>query len=97
MHKLTIILLRTWITCTSLGAFLFGWVVFAHAPKPAPLGAANLPQPPAQSPADGLAPLPTLAPLPAPGQPVARLQPLPSRPAQPGGFFSLPRLRTRGS
>ena len=45
--------LRFWITLTSLASFMGGWIMLAHAPKPAPLiqDAANTA-------------LPTLEPLP---------------------------------
>jgi hypothetical protein len=78
--------LRVWIASTSLAGFLGGWVLLAHAPKPAPLVT------PAPASAEvTLAPLPTLPPL---GQGSVQLQQLPS-PAQNSGVFS--RLRTRGS
>ncbi len=89
MHKLTILFLRIWMSILSVGAFLFGWVVFGHSAKPAPLGGS--------APASGdttanngassggasagvqLTPLPTLAPLPAIGQSSGgQLQQLPS-------------------
>jgi len=48
--------LRFWITTTSVISFVGGWIILAHAPKPAQLKSltAN----------DNTAPLPTLEPLP---------------------------------
>ncbi len=51
--------LRIWIATASAISFLFGWGVFAHSNKPAPLfGGQNQ-----TSAAAYLAPLPTLVPL----------------------------------
>lgn len=80
--------LRMLIVAGSLGGFLGGWALVAHAGKPV----ATESQPASVAPA----PLPTLAPLDFSGNDsAAGLQPLPSMPR-----FSqapLPRLRTRSS
>lgn len=78
------IALRVWILITSLVGFLGGWVMLAHAQKPAPL------EPPAQM----SAPLPTLAPLPPLPDGSQQLQPIQPLPLMQS---FLPRLRTGGS
>jgi hypothetical protein len=78
--------LRVWIGLTSAGAFLAGWTLLAHAPKPAPLQFQA-----GVSATAMLEPLPTLPPL-AEGS--LQLQPLPSLPRSLAAF---PRLRTSGS
>lgn len=78
--------LRVWIASMSLVGFLGGWVLLAHAPKPAPLVTS--------APASTEVSLPPLPTLPALGDGSVQLQPLTSLP-QNSGVFS--RLRTRGS
>jgi hypothetical protein len=78
--------LRVWIATASLIGFLGGWVLLAHAPKPAPL-VTNTPT----SAEVSLPPLPTLPPL---GDGSVQLQPLTSLPQNFGAFS---RMRTRGS
>lgn len=51
--------LRLWITVTSLLTFFVGWVMLAHAPKPTSSSSAVV------NPANSVAPMPTLAPLPS--------------------------------
>jgi hypothetical protein len=77
--------IRLLIATGSLLGFLGGWVLLAHAEKPAPV---NVPAPIA-------VPAPTLAPLPAPSFGSQGFQPLPSQPMP--RFSTSPRMRTRGS
>ena len=49
--------LRVWIATASVAGFFGGWVLLAHAPKPAPVIQSS-------SPVD-LSPVPTLAPIPS--------------------------------
>jgi hypothetical protein len=84
--RITRLALRVWIATTSLAGFLGGWVLLAHAPKPAPLVMA--------APASAEASLPPLPTLPALGEGSVQLQPLPTLPQNLGTFS---RLRTRGS
>jgi hypothetical protein len=80
--------LRIWIATASIIAFLGGWSLLAHAPKPAPLQVA-----PTQATTSApLAPLPTLPPLNL-NSTTTQLQPLNIAP-QPR---FMPRLRTSGS
>jgi hypothetical protein len=72
--------LRAIIATGSVLGFLGGWVLIAHAGKPAP----------APAPLPIVAPAPTLAPLPSFGAP-SSLQPLPALPQ----ISSMPRLRLR--
>jgi hypothetical protein len=85
------LLIRIWIGITTLLGFLGGWVLLAHAQKPAPLVQPQpqvLPQ---------LAPLPTLAPLPPIGSSTSiNVQPLQAQPAPSFPSFA-PSFRTRGS
>lgn len=71
------------IAAGSIGGFLGGWVLFAHAGKPVAA---------ATEPAPVIAPAPSFAPSNAPS---FRLQPPQSLP--PSSFSSGPRFRTRGS
>lgn len=83
--------IRIWIATTSVASFMGGWVLLAHAPKPAP----TINRPTISAPAS--TPLPTLPPLPSPNNQsngVQQLQPL--QPAQPAPIFQ-PRMRTSGS
>lgn len=78
-------IVRTLILAGSIGGFLGGWALFAHAGKPVDAAAPAAPAPeiaPAQ-----------LPPLNFNASP--NLQPLPSLP--PRSSFSMPRMRTRGS
>lgn len=72
--------LRIWFLVTSVFSFLGGWIVFSHAPKPAPL----IPTKPTDAVAiQPVQPLPTLAPVPTLDlQPVSggSIQPLPAAP-----------------
>ena len=83
--------IRVWIATTSVASFMGGWVLLAHAPKPAP----TINQPAISEPTP--TPLPTLPPLPSLNKQsngVRQLQPL--QPAQPSPIFQ-PRMRTSGS
>jgi hypothetical protein len=80
--------LRLWIAASSVVGFFGGWVLLAHAPKPAQ---ASQPAPDTQV---ELAPLPTLGPLPSISSQPSTVQQLPSF-SQP--VFRSPRLRTGGS
>jgi len=73
--------LRAMIATGSVLGFLGGWVLIAHAGKPAP----------APAPLPIVAPAPTLAPLPSFGGAPSNLQPLPALPQ----ISSMPRLRLR--
>ena len=84
--------IRIWITGASLAGFLGGWVLLAHAPKPAPLQGSTT-----TNPTSTLEPLPTLPPLPSiNGSSTGNLQPLQPLP-QPQIQMSFPSMRTRGS
>jgi hypothetical protein len=99
MDQLFRISLRLWLTITSLIAFLFGWVLLAHAQKPAPLvqsqsqaassstssATVNMPQ---------LAPIPSLQQLQKSPQTITNVAPI--APA-PSISFNFPVMRTRGS
>jgi hypothetical protein len=80
--------LRVSIALGSVAGFLGGWVLLAHAPKPAPLAA----QPPAAEPAA----LPTLAPIPSFRQ-RSQDNVFQQFSVNPPSGFSRPRLRTGGS
>ena len=83
--------IRIWIATTSVASFMGGWVLLAHAPKPAP----TINKPAISAPVS--TPMPTLPPLPSPNnqsKSVQQLQPL--QPAQPSPIFQ-PRMRTSGS
>lgn len=84
--RVTRMALRIWIASTSLAGFLGGWILLAHAPKPAPLVA-----PLAASSEVSLPPLPDLPPL---DGGAIQLQQLPSFQQS---FNAFSRLRTRGS
>jgi len=77
--------LRVYIAVFSVIGFFGGWILFAHAAKPAPAE-----PPPALS-----APAPLKFPSLAPNNTSPSLQPLPSLP--PFTRRVVPRLRTRGS
>lgn len=97
MMKKTIKLgLRIWIAITSILSFLFGWALFSHSGKPAPLIVTQ----PAESqqaqfqPAN-LPPVPSIDQLTS-GSDSGGLQALPSLSQNTSPSFS-PRFRTRGS
>lgn len=77
--------LRFLVALGSVLGFFGGWVLLAHAEKPAVPAA----------PAPVVAPAPVILPTPAPffSAPNSALQPLPSSPR----FSTMPRMRTRGS
>jgi hypothetical protein len=81
--------LRVWIATASLAGFFGGWVLLAHAPKPA-----QLPQDAA--PAD-LAPVPTLAPIPSLDGKIQNFQQFSVAPSTRSNNNFSPRLRTGGS
>ncbi len=84
-------ILRLWMASVSLGGFLGGWVLLAHAPKPASSSSAS------SNPV--LAPLPTLTPLPPLNANIGGgqfSQPAPSVPSFSSRSF-LPVMRTGGS
>lgn len=78
-------LIKIWIVVTSAAAFLVGWILLGHSGKPVQAGALG-------QPAQQLAPLPTLAPLPDLSSGTG-LQPMQQQPS----FNFSPRLFTRGS
>ncbi len=89
--------LRIWLAITSILSFLFGWILFSHAGKPAPL----IPSQPAvsqpgqfQSPAN-LPPVPSIDSL-TNNSSSGGLQPLPSLPQTTSPNF-FPRFSSRGS
>ncbi len=89
--------LRIWIAMTSILSFLFGWVLFSHAGKPAPLIATQpaISSQPSQLQSQNLPPVPSIDQL-TNGSASGGLQPLPSLPQTVSpGFF--PSFRTRGS
>ncbi len=47
-------LIRIWLTLASLGSFLVGWVVIAHAPKPNQFNPSNVPAAPKLDPIPSL-------------------------------------------
>ena len=79
--------LRALIAAGSAIGFLTGWILVAHAGKPAPVSA----PPPMSAPAPSLdlPPLPSINTAPSNLQPLPALPPMPSRPRL--------RLRTGGS
>jgi hypothetical protein len=89
--------IRIWITGASVAGFLGGWVLLAHAPKPAPLQVSTTTTTTTGT-TPTLAPLPTLPPLPSinGSSSTTNLQPLPALP-QPQVQMSFPSMRTRGS
>lgn len=88
MNKITRKILRIWISLSSMGVFLVGWVALAHAPKPAPLVTQE-----AVVSVD--TPLPSLEPVPSLESLVGGSGQLNF--SQPNIAVNLPRLRTRGS
>jgi hypothetical protein len=88
MDKITRYFLRFWITTVSVLAFLFGWAVLAHAPKPSPLVVHSVA---VQQNLPPLAPLPSLEALQnSPGS-------FSSQTVGTFRTFDLPRLQTMGS
>jgi hypothetical protein len=47
-------IIRIWFTLASLGSFLLGWIVLAHAPKPNQFNPASLPSAPKMDPVPSL-------------------------------------------
>jgi hypothetical protein len=94
MQKLSKTLMHIWISTVSLGAFVFGWMIMAHTPKPgnsSVLAEPTLQMNQASAPElPGLEPLPTLD---------GYLQSGSSRVQNPNKSITTvrPRLRTRGS
>jgi hypothetical protein len=98
--------LRIWILITSVISFLTGWVMLAHAGKPAPLfqAAQTTPLDPISNQS---ANLPTAIPMPTIITPIpldngnsassASLQPLPALPIIQQQQSFMPSFRTRGS
>jgi hypothetical protein len=90
--------LRVWIAITSILSFLFGWLLFSHSGKPAPIipVQAGVSQP-SQSvyQAATLPPVPSIDDLTS-GSSSSNLQPLPSLPQTTSPNF-FPRFRSRGS
>jgi hypothetical protein len=82
--------IRIWIATASVLAFLGGWSLLAHAPKPAPLD----PSPTMSTSQIQVTPLPTLPPLNL-NSTSSQLQPLNVAPLPQPRMFS--RLRTSGS
>jgi hypothetical protein len=83
--------LRLWMASVSLGGFLGGWVLLAHAPKPAPTNSTSN--------NSAVAPMPTLTPLPPVNTDIGGSlfsQPAPSIPSFQSRSF-LPMMRTGGS
>lgn len=78
-------IVRAIVLAGSIGGFLGGWILFAHAGKPVDAAAPGSPVP-AAAPAQ-------LPPLNFNSSP--NLQPLPT--LSPRSNFSMPRMRTRGS
>jgi hypothetical protein len=84
--------LRLWMASVSLGGFLGGWVLLAHAPKPASTTSSSSSSP-------VLAPVPTLTPLPPLSANIGGSQVSHAAPAMPSFQTQtfLPMLRTHGS
>ena len=98
---------KFWIAAGSLVAFSGGWILFGHSGKPVAPAGSILDQSGSSSSAassstvdsSGLAPLPTLEPLPSINGSVqsapAQVQPFQQLPSS--NFSFAPRLRSRGS
>ena len=83
--------LRVWFAITSLLSFLFGWILFSHADKPAPLFSSS-----SATSQQSVDVLPTLQPIPSLNDLTSSgLQSLPSQSNLT--FGSLPRMRLGGS
>jgi hypothetical protein len=81
--------LRVWIATASLAGFFGGWVLLAHAPKPAQINQSI-------APAD-LSPVPTLAPIPSLNGRIRNFQQFSVAPSTRSNNNFIPRLRTGGS
>lgn len=79
-------IMHIWISLASITAFVFGWAIFAHAEKPAPLVAQ---QPPSVIVVPALEPIPSIDELVRSNAQSMQLFQNPT--------FSQPRLRARGS
>jgi hypothetical protein len=90
MDHLVKTLIRFWLATTSILAFLFGWILFAHAEKPAPL--TTQPAQASQVVIPTLAPIPSLEQLQQSPQILLNSSNIPSITAN-----SFPIMRTRGS
>jgi len=92
--------LRVWIALTSVLSFLAGWMLLAHAGKPAPLIASQPAAVDTSNSTSSIAPLPTLQPLPSlndlTSSSATQLQSLPSIQSNPPASF-FPSFRSRGS
>ncbi len=90
--------LRVWIAITSILSFLFGWALFSHSGKPAPL-IVNQPDAsqlsPSQFQSPNLPPVPSIDQLTS-GSSSGGLQPLQSLSQNTSPNF-FPRFRSRGS
>ncbi len=88
--------LRIWLAVTSILSFLFGWILFSHAGKPAPLISSQpVVSQPGQIQAANLPPVPSIDQLTS-GNSSGGLQPLPSLPQNVSPNF-FPRFSSRGS
>jgi hypothetical protein len=52
--KIWKLIIRIWFTFASLGSFLFGWVILAHAPKPNQIDASSIASAPRLDPVPSL-------------------------------------------
>jgi len=87
MQKITKSIIHVWVSLASMAAFMFGWAIFAHTEKPAPL---IVQQPPSmQLEVPSLEPIPSIDEL---VQSSSQSMQIFQKPAS-----SLPRLRARGS
>jgi hypothetical protein len=89
MHKATKSIMHVWISLASIAVFGFGWAVFAHSAKPAPLAVE-------QQPSINVV-VPTLAPIPSIDELVSSSSSSQSTQFFQNPTFSAPRLRARGS
>ena len=99
--------LRIWFIITSAVSFLAGWMLLAHAGKPAPLFPSSQPASSASNASSQLTPLPTLPPLPSLNDLTSGSSSLQSLPSLPSTFGSgstsgsssglMPFFRSRGS
>lgn len=92
--------LRIWFTIISVLAFMTGWALLSHAPKPAPFvpaqNTSSLLSPGTSSQVPTLPPVPSLSSLINNSSAAQNVQPLPSMPSVPASSFA-PSFRTRGS
>jgi hypothetical protein len=89
MHKVTKSIMHVWISLASIAAFAFGWAIFAHAEKPAPLVVDQQPSISVEA--------PTLDPIPSIDELVSSSSSSQSTQFFQNPTFSAPRLRARGS